>query len=905
MNTAEQMLEQRVGDELLITDRVRKQVAPYFQIGENTPVSLEGQQLDCFPVAGSSNVHTRIEAARISGFTPHRGRELELTLLSTSAAKALAGRGRSLFISGDAGLGKSRLARELVQSLAGESIQTLEGTCQSYGTRSPYLPFLEVLESLLLPDDGSPDEESGVAANMVSIDPTLEQVIPLILHLLSIPPTAHQATQLEGLTLRSALQEAVVATLTLAASQKPMVLVLEDWHWADSASDELLHKLMESCARYPLLVVVTARPGLSPRWLTQSNLTTVHLEPLAAEDIADFIEALWEVQDLPAGFVELVERTTGGNPFFIEEICRSLVDEELVRLEDNSVVFDATLEQLDLPSSVQAVIRSRIDQLSPPALELLKAASVIGREFPVHMLATVTNADSQITEHLNGLVEADLLQPTQLLPEPEYEFKHALTQVVAYESLLRPQRRSLHQRVGEALEAAGRDNLDEEAELMAHHFTRGEDAGKAIEYTLRAGEKAASRSAVQEAAEHFSRASELIAQAEQAEDNDRQQLRALVNLGTALMVVKGYSEPEVISAFHEALKLSQRLPGRREQFATRWGLWRYYYNAALMGEARQAADDLMAIATDENDPEFLLAAHTALGVVNLFEGHFDDATANFDKTTPFIGEGDAGSRAVSYGMAPDVMSLSFAGMTDIARGHRESAQARLARACALATSIRHDATLAFANYYGAAMSLLEGDLEAAAEYVAELSRVAENAGFPHWIALTGFQLALQRAARGEAAQAMPEILATRDRAVAMGVGLLRPTCAISIAPIRIALGQIDESFSDLEDAQAAIDRGGLGYFSSMVARSRGLLYQAQGDRNAARDAFRNAEALAAGLNQQQFRLRAITDLAALDASPKAMERLQQAVDECGPETHQSSDYIRAVNTLAQVGAAKP
>lgn len=899
VNTAEQILEQCKGNDLLISDAVRKQVAPYFVLGGNAPVTLDGQPLDCFPVEGSSNIHTRIEAARISGFTPHRGRELELTLLQTSAAKALGGRGRLLFVSGDAGVGKSRLVDEFMQTSPSNSAQLLEGSCQAYGSRSPYLPFLEVLETLLLSGDTSLSEETRVAGNLTKIDPTLEQVIPLILHLLSIQPTAHQATQLEGLALRTALQEAVVATLTLAASQLPMALILEDWHWADQASDELLHRLLESCARYPLLVVVTARPGLNPSWLTHSNLTTVNLEPLAHEDIADFIEGLWDVEDLATGFVELVERTTGGNPFFIEEICRSLLDEGLVRIEGRRAVFDATIEQLDLPSSVQAVIRSRIDQLSPVALELLKAASVIGREFSMQTLQTVCRAGGELADVLNGLVESDLLQPTQLLPEPEYEFKHALTQVVAYESLLRPQRRDLHQRVGEAIEATARNNLEEEVELMAYHFTRSEDSHKAIEYTLRAGEKAASRSAAQAAAEHFSRASELIAHAEQAEDRDRQQLRALVNLGTALMVVKGYSEPEVISTFNDALKLSQRLPGKREQFATRWGLWRYYYNAARMGEARQAADDLMAVAADGGEPELLLAAHTALGVVALFEGHFDSAAASFEASSPFIGEGDTSGRAVAYGLAPDVMSLSFAGMTDIARGHISPAQDKLARACALASSIRHDATEAFANYYGAAMSLLEADIQGAAEYLAVLSRVAQRSGFPHWIALAGFQSALQRAARGEIEAAMPDILATKDRAVALGVGLLRPTCAVSLVPIRIALEQIEESFADLTDAQLAVDAGRLGYFAALLLRSRGLLLQASGDKDGARAAFSESVTQASALNQAQFRLRAMTDLAVLAPDQGTLDGLRRATAEADPRTHEASDYLRAMRTLSR------
>jgi class 3 adenylate cyclase/tetratricopeptide (TPR) repeat protein len=901
ISAAENLLELAEPDQVLISPTTQASVAPYFSIQTVQQGTIHSNQRECFQVTGPSGVHTRIDAANARGFTPHRGREQELSLLIDAASRAFSGRGRVALLTGDAGVGKSRLGRELLAALADQNFQVLEGTCQSYGTRSPYLPFMEVLETLLDPDTSLRDREEALAIRARELDPALEQMVPLLLHLHSIPPLRYPATQLEGLSLRAALQDAVVATITIAARKTPVLLLLEDWHWADTASDEVLQRVTEIAAGYPLFVLVSARPTLTPKWLSHSNVAHIKLAPLSREDTRAFVCGLWNVESIPAEFVDLMQQTTDGNPFFIEEICRALMDDDQIEVRDGEAVFNAALSQLQLPSSVQSVIRSRLDQLAPQTLEVLNCASVIGREFSRPRLQAIAASTASLTEALNELVEAELIVQTQLLPEPEFEFKHALTQVVVYDSLLRNARRKIHDQVGLAIESATADRPDEEVEMLAYHFARGEEQQRAIEYTLRAGEKAAARSATQEAASHFNRAAELISHADEQRENQRQHLRALVNLGTALMVTKGYGAPEVIDAFSQALDLSKEVAGSREQFSTLWGLWRYYYNEAQLFEARDAADKLLEIAIVTRDEEHDLAAHTALGVVDLISGHFAAAAEHLEKAIHHIGVGDSKWLAAHYGMSPEVMALTFFAMVKASQGYFEEARESVTKACMLANSINHDATLAFAHYYGANVAMLQGDPAAIREHVSELARVAQAARFPHWIALADYQSAMLDAAGGKAAEALPRILDAKDRVANMGVGLLEPSYAVGAVPMNLALNRSEEAAVELADAQLAIERGGLHYFDSSLYRAKGLLAQ-QHDSNLAAEQFDLASERAAELGQTYFQIRALCDLLKLQRrvgdADRATQKLSRALSKCDEKLLSSPECERAKQLLA-------
>ena len=302
---------------------------------------------------------------------------------------------------------------------------------------------------------------------MREISPDLEGFIPHYLHLLSIPSGEHHLPEtLQGETLRRALEEALAAIVTLTSQAKPLVMVLEDWHWTDEASDSALKNLTGLVAHYPLLLAVTYRPEYERAWSTPENYTPIVVKPLDVADTEVMVRAVLAVDTLPEGLGERIHERTGGNALFNEEVARSLLEEGAVVVTDGQAELAGSVEELHLPDTIHAVIRARVDRLDPDAREVLRLASVIGREFTRAVLERLYPAAERLAAGLETLARQDLVHQMRVVPQAEYLFKHVLTQVVVYETLLLQQRKELHAQVGQAIETLYPDRLEEHYETL-------------------------------------------------------------------------------------------------------------------------------------------------------------------------------------------------------------------------------------------------------------------------------------------------------------------------------------------------------------------------------------------------------------------------------------------------------
>jgi tetratricopeptide (TPR) repeat protein len=327
---------------------------------------------------------------------------------------------------------------------------------------------------------------------LLALDPSLERHVPLLLHLLSIPSQAHPLpANLQGDALRLAFEEALAAVAIASASKKPLVLIYEDWHWADEASESALRRLLPLVPQHPLLIVVLHRPDYAPRWGNPADHQAIALTALAPADTAAMLSSRLGAREVAPDLVALVHERTGGNPFFVEELAQSLLAEQGVAMREGRAGLAGTLDSSVIPASVEAVVRSRMDRLDPAAREVLRWASVIGRDFPRQILERVSCAGASLPAVLDRLAAEELIQPVRLLPEPEHRFKHVLAQVAVYESLLTGERKSRHAQVGAAIEQAYAGRLEEHYESLAHHYSNSDNLGKAIEYLEKAGDKAA------------------------------------------------------------------------------------------------------------------------------------------------------------------------------------------------------------------------------------------------------------------------------------------------------------------------------------------------------------------------------------------------------------------------------
>jgi tetratricopeptide (TPR) repeat protein/class 3 adenylate cyclase len=480
-------------DEILISPEGGRTIAPEFDVAAASPVLLPNEAAPFAPlrVERASTTGSRLEQlAQSRSLTAFTGRDQDLATLIAAYEEACAGRGRLVTITGEAGLGKSRLLLEFRRRIETAATTLLVGRCSAYGQSTPYLPWLDVLWQLLnveaVARAGAKDGD--VVERVLAIDPALERFAPLYLHLLSVPTDKYRlANPVREEQRQTAFQEAMVALLVAAAAARPGVLLLEDWHWVDPASHAVLNEAVALVSTQPLLMVATSRAGFSFPSHRDANLPIV-LRPLDTSSTATVVRAVLGVDEAPGELIARLHDRTGGNPFFLEEIVHSLQEAGTITVAGREARLAGSLAALDLPATVQAVIRTRLDRLDLNARQVLRAASVVGRDFTRRVVERVVPETNRVAAALETLEAAGLVQRIAVLPEYTYRFRHVLTQEAAYAGLLEHQRAQLHGLVGAALEELDLEPADK-LDRLAQHFSLAEQWPKAVRYALQSAER--------------------------------------------------------------------------------------------------------------------------------------------------------------------------------------------------------------------------------------------------------------------------------------------------------------------------------------------------------------------------------------------------------------------------------
>jgi len=481
-------------DEILVTPEMRRLVAPVAVLEDAASLRLPGQAgpVSLARVLGVSEGRGRTGASMRSRVTPFVGREKERAALAEQWTSAREGAGRVAVLIGEAGAGKSRLLQEVHDLVQRDGARVFTGRCDPYGGSTPFLPFVDAAHDALgLARAGKADRHESVVQAVASVGRELSQFLPLYLALFAIPSETHALPDdLQGERFQSAMLSAIAALFTAGTRHGPALLLLEDWHWADDASREALRQLVEVTPTVPLLVVVTSRPDASISWGSAEHQSLVHLPPLDTIATEGIARTVFEADDVePALLMRLHERT-GGNPFFLEELCEALREDGSVVVQHGTAISAAGAGNLHVPDTVQSVLRTRIDRLDADAREVLRVASVVGRVFMRGILEDVLPDRVNLTGALDRLKGSGLIQQLQVIPEATYRFKHALTEEVAYESLLEHQRTTLHESVGRVIERRYSEQLDDQVERLVHHFCRAEVWPVAIHYALLSADRA-------------------------------------------------------------------------------------------------------------------------------------------------------------------------------------------------------------------------------------------------------------------------------------------------------------------------------------------------------------------------------------------------------------------------------
>ncbi|MCH8887750.1 MAG: alpha/beta fold hydrolase [SAR324 cluster bacterium] len=555
VNTCARLAAQAQPGQILIGKDTQRLVAPYFELETLPPVTVKGkaEAITPFRVLRKTAIQSRLEASAQRGFTHFIGREMELSTLRKCMEQAAGGGGRFVSLVGDAGVGKSRLMHELREGVADGEVTVLTGRCNPLSSGTPFFPLLEPMRGLLNLTSETPDAEA-VSSSLIGLDQALEPYIPHVLHLLSIPGAGRALPRnLDGEELQRGLRLALAALFTLAAQRKTILLLLEDWHWSDEASDAALKYLVGLIGETPIMIVVNYRPDYQPHWGNLDYLIQLSLTAFGTAESLRIVQQTLGVDRLPEQLPAIIQARTGGNPFFIEELCRSLLERGDIEIREmREAVLTGDLEHLALPETVQAVIRSRLDRLDDPTREVVLHASVIGREFSGRLLESLMPAEKGVPAALERLKALEILRQVRVVPEPVFRFKHVVTQEVAYETLLLKRRKQLHRKVAELLEAQHPERLAEIQEALAAHFFKGEVWPKAAAYSLAAAEQAKSHYSYRAAQQLGWQTLTAVKKVEKLEG---EQIRALVLLGD-LDSLLGELEP-ANSHYEQAMALSR------------------------------------------------------------------------------------------------------------------------------------------------------------------------------------------------------------------------------------------------------------------------------------------------------------------------------------------------------------
>ena len=550
----------------LITAAVLALAEGFIEVKPLGPVPVKGlaAPVEVYEVVDVGPVRTRLQAAVARGLTRFVGRDPELDTLKQALARAGAGHGQVVALVGEAGVGKSRLVYEFLHAQHTQGWLVLTSNSVSYGKATPYLPVLDLLKGYCGIDsrDDLRRRREKVVGKVLGLDEALRPTLPAILALLEVPVDEPQWQALDPPQRRQRTLDAIKRLLLRESQVQPLLVVFEDLHWIDTETQALLDSLVESLPTAQLLLLVNYRPEYQHGWGSKTYYTQLRLDPLPPVSAQALLQALLGDDASLAPLTPLLIARTEGNPFFLEESVRTLVETGLLVGAPGAYRLAQSLDTLHVPATVQAVLAARIDRLPPEEKRLLQTAAVIGTEVPLPVLQAIAELpEAELHRGLAHLQAAEFLYETRLFPDQAYTFKHALTHEVAYGSLLQERRRLLHAGIVEALERLAPDRLTEQVERLAHHALRGEAWDKALRYCRQAGTRVAAQSAYREAVTYYEQALMALRHLPDSRDLREQAIDVRLDLRTALIVLGDFGR--LLDHLREAETLAEALHDHR------------------------------------------------------------------------------------------------------------------------------------------------------------------------------------------------------------------------------------------------------------------------------------------------------------------------------------------------------
>jgi class 3 adenylate cyclase/tetratricopeptide (TPR) repeat protein len=892
---------------ILLTAATLRLVEGLVRVQALGPVPVKGlaDPVEVFELVGATALRRRLQAAVARGLSPFVGRQPELEALQQALTRAEAGHGQVVALIGEPGVGKSRLVYEFLHSHRTQGWLILESSSVSYGKATAYLPVCDLFKAYchLEDRDDLRTVRAKITGQILTLDENLQDTVPAVLALFEALSADSPFLQLDPLQRRRRTLEALKRILLRESQVQPLLLVFEDLHWIDTETQAVLDMLVESLPTARVLLLVNYRPEYQHGWGSKTYYTQLRLDPLPEASADTLLQALLGNDSGLVPLTQLLIARTQGNPFFLEESVRTLVETGVMVGAPGAYVLVKPLDSLQVPATVQGVLAARIDRLPPEEKRLLQTAAVIGTEVPLPLLQAIAELpEVDLYRGLAHLQAAEFLYETRLFPEQVYTFKHALTHEVAYSSLLQERRHALHARIVEALEVVAGEQVAEQAERLAHHAFRGEVWDKALAYGRQAGEKALARSAHREAEGFFELALSALRHLPETRDTREQAIDLRLAMRSALS--PSGEVGRILAYLREAEALAAALDDPRRLARVSGLLSAHFYFRGAHDQAIVIAQRAVALATAGGDAILHALAYRYLGFAYQAQGDYRRAVDCYMQTVAAL-EGELRHERFGQVFLPAVLSRALIAACHAELGFFPEGRALGGEGLGIAEVVDHPASLMYAAWGLGLLSLRHGDLPRALPRLERAAATCQEADLPIYFPLMAAALGAAYALSGRVADAVPLLTQALEQSAAMETVYFETFCRLSLGEAHLLADRLEEAHTlaagALAHARAHQERGYQAYALRLLG-DIGARPQPP-ERNQAEAHYRQALALAENLGMRPLQAHCHLSLGTLYLKQGHEERARTALS-TAMELYRSMDMTfwlpQAEAALAQV-----
>ena len=857
--------------EVVIAEQTRRLIGGLFEVEDLGPRELRGfgEPINAWRITRTGAAESRFEALHTASLSPLVGREQELGLLLERWHLAKSGEGQAVLLTGEAGIGKSRLIEALRERIADEPHTRISHRASPYHANTVLWPFIDQLEraAAFERDDTHPMRLSKLVSLLAQGTDDLTEAVPLIAALLGVPMDGrYPPLDLLPETRKRKTLEALLAQLEGLAQRQPLLSVLEDVHWFDPTSIELLGLILEQVQRLPVLIIITFRLEMTPSWPSFPHVTALMLNRLGRRAAAALVDQTSGGRGLPPAVVDEIVAKTEGIPLFIEELTKTVLESGVLRNTPEGLALVASRGALAIPASLRDSLMARLDYLAS-AKDLVQVGAAIGREFTYELLdAVAAREPADLDQALARLVKSELVFQRGTPPEAVYTFKHALVQDVAYASLLKSRRSELHSRIAAVLEARFADLVARQPELLAHHLTAAGLADRAIDFWLRAGHLAVARSANKEAISHLTTALEMVGNRPATDEQLPRELEVQISLGPPLIATRGFAASEVETVHARAEHLARRYGHRRHLARALRGLCYVHHVRGHILRTSELGSELVDLAEQGDDIVMQADAHNALAFNLFHQGEHLPAREHLEISSAKIARAGDPADALSRGVNIHVFGRAYRAHVDWHLGYADAALRATQDAIDLAHRLVHPFSSAVALAYAAMLHQFRREpTEVRARADAARSICAEH-GFSYYHAWATIMNGWAVAEEGDIEDGIARVrVGVRDLR-ATGAELRLPHYLGILADIYRRAQRLEDATVTLAEARAVAECNAEHWTDASLHLIDGDLALAIGDQAVAERCLRRAVESAQAQNAPALVLRSRTRLARLLAN---------------------------------------